>query len=284
MEGLSPAKGFGGSDKSPTSPEISSGLGFPSSGTLVSGSQLAVCSSSSERGSRLDFDEVLLEEETGPFEKMGLSSKLPKVAGGPPFALEVLVPINVSPPLILSSGLVLPIPVLEVSPKDPVVSAIVSRDSVDALTVWAGLGLSDSLVPLGLPSSDSTLTHIPPSGSGVRNGMKLALIPVEEPEPLSFFDKVRGFSGKKTPGGFLKAVLAYSHSVGITCDGYEGQLSAVFEAIIDSNDKKVVGSCPSMSNKGTRELSRLACSINYDAHCGSTSRGRCKGRDFGGLL
>lgn len=80
----------------------------------------------------------------------------------------------------------------------------------------------DSLVPSGLPSSDSTLTHSPSSGSGVRNGMKLALIPVEEPEPLSFFNKVGGFFGKKTPGVFLKAVLAYSHLVGITCDGYEG--------------------------------------------------------------
>jgi len=222
VEGLSPANGIGGSDKSPASPEISGGLGFPSSGTLVSGSQRAVCSSSSERGSRLDFDEVLLEEGMGPFEKMGLSSKLPEVAGGPPFALEVLVPINVSPPSVLSSRLVLHIPVPEVSPKDPVVSAIVSRDSVDALTVWAGPGLSDSLVPSGLPSSDSILTHNPSSSSRVRNGMELALIPVEEPEPLSFFNKVRGFSGKKTPGVFLKAVLAYSHSVGITCDGYEG--------------------------------------------------------------
>jgi len=82
----------------------------------------------------------------------------------------------------------------------------------------------------------------------------------------------------------LKAVLAYSHSVGITCDGYEGQLSAVFESIINNNDKKVAGSSSSMSIKDTGELNRLACSVNYDAHSGSTSRGRCKGRAFGGLL
>jgi hypothetical protein len=72
--------------------------------------------------------------------------------------------------------------------------------------------------------------------------------------------------------------------VGITCDGYEGQLSAMFEAIIDSTDKKVAGSSPRLSIKGTRELNRLTCSVNYDAHSGSTSRGRCKGRAFGGLL
>jgi hypothetical protein len=130
-----------------------------------------------------------LEEGTGSFEKMGLSSKLPEVAGGPSFVLEGFVPINVSPPSVLSSGPVFPIPIPEVSPKDPVVFAIVSRDSVDALTVWASTGLSDSLVLSGLISSDSTLTHIPSSGSGVRNGMELALIPVEEPEPLSFFQQ-----------------------------------------------------------------------------------------------
>jgi hypothetical protein len=46
----------------------------------------------------------------------------------------------------------------------------------------------------------------------------------------------------------------------------------------------VAGSSSSMSSKGTRELNRLACSVNYDAHSGSTSRGRCKGRAFGGFL
>jgi hypothetical protein len=284
VEGLLPAKGSGGSDKSPASPEISGGLGSPSFGTLVSGSQRDVCSASSELGSRLDFDEVLLEEEVGPFEKMGLSSKLPEVAGGPSFALEVLVPIKVSSSSVLSSRPVPPILLPEVSPLDPVDSALVSRGSGDELTIWAGLGRSDSLFPSGLPLSDSTLTHIPSSGSGLRNGMELALMLVEEPEPLSLFDKVRGFSGEKSSRGFLKAVLAYSHSVGITCDGYESQLSAVFESIINNNDKKVAGSSSSMSIKDTGELNRLACSVNYDAHSGSTSRGRCKGRAFGGLL
>jgi hypothetical protein len=177
MEGLSPAKGIGGSDKSPATSEISSGLGFPSSGTLAPGSQLAVCSSSYEQGSRPDFAEVLLEGETGPFEKIGLSSKLPEVTEGPPFTLEVLVPVSVSPLSVLSFGSDLPIHVPEVSPKDPIVSAKVSRDSVDALTVWAGPG-SLEIVPF---------THIPSFGSGIRNGIELALIPEEEPEPFVFY-------------------------------------------------------------------------------------------------
>jgi len=58
----------------------------------------------------------------------------------------------------------------------------------------------------------------------------------------------------------------------------------VFESIIDSNDKKAASPSSSLSIKGTRELNRLACSFNYDAHSGSTSRGRYKGRAFGGFL
>jgi hypothetical protein len=58
----------------------------------------------------------------------------------------------------------------------------------------------------------------------------------------------------------------------------------VYEAIININDKKVAGSSSSTSSKGTGELNRLACSVNYDVHSGSTSRGRCKGRAFGGFL
>jgi hypothetical protein len=57
----------------------------------------------------------------------------------------------------------------------------------------------------------------------------------------------------------------------------------VFETIIDSNVKKAAGPSSSLSIKGTRELNRLACFVNYDAHSGSTSRGRCKGRAFGGF-
>jgi hypothetical protein len=82
----------------------------------------------------------------------------------------------------------------------------------------------------------------------------------------------------------LKAVLEYSHSVGITCDGYEGQLSAVCEAIIARNDKKEAGPSSKEGIKGSRELDRLFCSINYGAHSGCSSRGRCKGRAHGGLL
>jgi hypothetical protein len=233
---MSPAKGLVGSGKSPATPKNFGGLDFLSSSTHAPGNQRVGCSSSPERDSRPEYDGELSEGEMGMIEKLGLSPKLPEVAGDSIFSLEVPVPVSVSSPSVMSSGPVLSIPVLEVSPKDLVGSAKALKDSLDMLTVWAGSGSPDSLVFAGLSPVDSLLTHS--SGSGVRKGTKLALIPEEEPVPLSFIDKVRGFSGKKTPEGFLKAVLAYCHWVGITCDGFEDQLSAVFKAIIDSNDKK----------------------------------------------
>jgi len=278
-EGLPPVKDIAGSDKSPAAPENSGGLGIQSFGNLASGNLLVGCSYSSERGSRPE-DEDSLKGEMGSIEKLGWSSKLPEVAGGPSSSQEIRVPVSASAPSVLGTGPVLPIPVSGVSPIVPVVCANVLRDSDDVLSVWVDSGPPDPLISSGIPSFVPMLTHS--SGLGERNGLEIALFPEEEPVPLSFIDKVRDCSGEKTPEGFLKAVLAYSHWVGITCDGFEGKLSAVFEAIIHSNVKKAAGTSSSLSIKGTRKLNRLSCSVNYDAHSGSTSRGRCKGRAFGG--
>jgi len=212
---MSPAKGLVGSGNSPATPKNSSGLGF--SGTQAPGNQRVGCSSCPERDSRPEYEGEPSEGEMGMIEKSGLSPKLTEVAGDSIFAPEVPVLVCVSSPSVLSSGLVLSIPVLEVSPKDPVGSAKALKDSLDTLTVWDGSGSPDSLVSAGLSAVD--LTHS--SGSGGRKGMELALITEEKPVPLSFIEKVRGVSGKKTPEGFLKAVLAYCHWVGVTCDGFE---------------------------------------------------------------
>jgi len=270
-EGMSPAKGLVGSGNSPATPKNSGGLGFLSSDTHAPGNQCVGRSSCPERDSRPESDGETSEGERGMIEKPGLAPKFPEAAGDPVPVVPVLVR-----PSVLSSGTVLPIPVLEISPTDPVDSAIPIKDSLDMLTVWAGSGSPDSA---GLSPLD--LTHS--SGPGVRKGTELALLLEEEPVPLSFIDKVRGISGKKNPEGFLRAVLAYCQWVGITCDGFEDQLSAVFEAIIVSNDKKEEDPSSRLSIKGNRELNRLACSVNYDVHSGSTSRGRCKGRAYGGV-
>jgi hypothetical protein len=278
-EGMSPAKGSVGSGNSPATHKNSGGLGFLSSDTHAPGNQCVGCSSCPELDSWPEFDGETSEGEKGMIEKSGLAPKLPKVAGDPIFIPEVPVPVRVSSPLVLSSGPVLSIPILEISPKDPIGSAKPLKDSLDMLTVWAGSGSPDSLVSAGLSPVDWTHS----SGPGVRKGTELALLPEEEPVPLSFIDKVRGVSSKKNPEGLLKAVLAYCHWVGITCGGFEDQLLAVFEAIIVSNDKKEADPSSSLSIKGKRELNRLACSVNYDVHSGSTSRGRCKGRAYGGF-
>jgi hypothetical protein len=275
-EGMSPAKGLVGSGNSLATPKNSGGLGFLSSDTHAPGNQCVECSSCPERDSRPQFDGETSEGERGMTEKSGLALKLPEVAGDSIFVPEVPVPVR---PSVLSSGTVLSTPIPEISPKDPVGSAKPLKDSLDMLIVWAGSGSPDSLVSAGL--SPLELTHS--SSPGVRKGTKLAFLPEEEPVPLSFIDKVRGVSGMKNPEGFLRAVLAYCQWVGITCDGFEDQLSAVFEAIIVSNDKKEADPSSSLSIKGKRELNRLACSVNYDVHSGSTSRGRCKGRAYGGF-
>jgi len=209
-------------------------------------------------------------------------------AGG---SLVVPAPESVTSQPDSSDGSELSVSILEVLPKVPFVPARALMDSENVLVVWAGRSPSDSPVPSGISPSVSMFENAPitlfsPSGLGPSNGLELVVLPEEVPSPLCCCpsDNLRGFSGKKSSKDFLKAILEYSHSVGVTCDGYEGQLSAVFEAILAENDKKETGSCLKVGNKHTRELNRLSCSINYDTRSGSTSQSRCKGRALGGFL
>jgi hypothetical protein len=93
-----------------------------------------------------------------------------------------------------------------------------------------------------------------------------------------------GKSGKRSSEWVLHLVKEFSHLVGLSCDVFEGRLSALFEDIVARNDEKEEGSSMKLGNKGTREVNKLGCSINYDAHCSSASRGRSKGRVHRGLL
>jgi len=124
------------------------------------------------------------------------------------------------------------------------------------------------------------------SGLGLRKGLELVSIPEAKPSPLSCCpsDKVMIFSGKGFSELLLKMALEYHHPLGITCDGSEGQISTLYENLIASHDKKVTGFSPKSGNKGTRELNRLFSSVNYDAHSGSSSNGRRKGRVHNSLL
>jgi hypothetical protein len=112
------------------------------------------------------------------------------------------------------------------------------------------------------------------------------LIPEEEPSPLSCCpsEKVRGFSGKVSLELLLKMALGYNTPLGIMCVGSKGQLPPLFMDLIANHDKKEEGLGSKSSTKGMRELNRLFCSVNYDAHSGNSSSGRRKGRVHGSLI
>jgi hypothetical protein len=232
----------------------------------------------------------LLELGPGPLINVGDTRMCPPLlcAGG-----QTVVPAleNLTSQPAPSNGSELPGSRWEVVTKIPEAPATVRMGSDSVMVVWAGRSSLDPLISSGsfpseLEVEDASITLFSPSGLGSTNGMKLIEPPEEEPAPLCCCpgDNFRGFSGKKSPLDFLKAILEYSQSVGVTCEGYEGQLSAVFEAILAENDKKDTGSSLKAGNKFNRELNRLSCSINYDARSGSSSQSRCKGRAIGGIL
>jgi hypothetical protein len=66
--------------------------------------------------------------------------------------------------------------------------------------------------------------------------------------------------------------------VGISCEGFEEELMALFTAIEVNHSQKELASCSNLVNKDSRELKRLSYSINYDMKGSSASRGRGKGR------
>jgi hypothetical protein len=68
--------------------------------------------------------------------------------------------------------------------------------------------------------------------------------------------------------------------VGLSCEGFEEENKALFTAIEASHYEDKLASISKPTNKGKRELKRLACSFNYDFKGGSSNRGRVKGKGF----
>jgi hypothetical protein len=103
---------------------------------------------------------------------------------------------------------------------------------------------------------------------------------VEQPSPLLCCPafKARGKNGDQHSDWILQLVMVFSRIMGLSCDGFEGRLLALFKDIIASNGGKTSGSSSRASKKGTRELNNLFSSINYDARSGGSSRGRNKVR------
>jgi hypothetical protein len=74
------------------------------------------------------------------------------------------------------------------------------------------------------------------------------------------------------------------HVVGLSCEGFEEELVALFAAIEASNSKQAATSCTGLGKIGNRKLRSLVCSINYDANRGNASHDRVKGRAASGFL
>jgi len=72
------------------------------------------------------------------------------------------------------------------------------------------------------------------------------------------------------------------HVVGLSCEGFEDQLMALFTTIEASRPQSGVGSVTDLSgkfgNRGNHELKRLVCSVNYDVKGGKSHRVTGKGR------
>jgi hypothetical protein len=78
--------------------------------------------------------------------------------------------------------------------------------------------------------------------------------------------------------------LHYSPPSGFSYDGSKDQFSGMLAGIIASTEKKEAGASSKMGNKGTTELSRLFCSVNYEAHSRSSTSGRRRGRVHKSLI
>jgi hypothetical protein len=62
------------------------------------------------------------------------------------------------------------------------------------------------------------------------------------------------------------------------CVGFDEEFMALLKEV--SCNHKVSPSSSKLGNKGSRELKRLECSINYDLKVESSSCGKGKGRGF----
>lgn len=85
-------------------------------------------------------------------------------------------------------------------------------------------------------------------------------------------------SGSSASSWVLQKVEDVYHCVGLSCDGFEGDLIALLTAIEASHNRGEWVSNSKSAIRGKRELKRLSCSINYDLTGGSSSRSTVKGR------
>jgi hypothetical protein len=80
----------------------------------------------------------------------------------------------------------------------------------------------------------------------------------------------------------VERIKYFCHVVGLSCEGFEDKLMALFTAIEASRPQSWVGSVTDLSgksgNEGNHELKRLVCSVNYDVKGVQSHRVTGKGR------
>jgi hypothetical protein len=91
-----------------------------------------------------------------------------------------------------------------------------------------------------------------------------------------------GEKNRVSPRWVVEKVMSCYHSIGLSCEGFEDRMLAMFEEIEAAGERSLASPktlYPSNQGaKGQRELNRLAWSINYEKKRVLSARGRTKGR------
>jgi hypothetical protein len=90
-------------------------------------------------------------------------------------------------------------------------------------------------------------------------------------QPLAVLDQQEG-SHSVAPAWVVERVMEFCHVVGLSCDGLEDKLVALFTDIEATRAQCGAGIINDLSgrmgNRGTRELKCLVSSVNYDVKGG----------------
>jgi len=91
-----------------------------------------------------------------------------------------------------------------------------------------------------------------------------------------------GEKHRVSPRWVVEKVMSCYQSIGLSCEGFEDRMLAMFEEIEAAGERSLASPktlYPSNQGaKGKRELNRLAWSINYEKKGVLSARGRTKGR------
>jgi hypothetical protein len=115
------------------------------------------------------------------------------------------------------------------------------------------------------------------------SGLELVPFVEGEPTPLDWIQASEdgGGCGSQVIGKEEEVIFAFSHIVGVSCDGQFDRLKEAIALILAGKPykpgKNSVGGGKA-GRKGMRELENLHSSVNYDGGRGSVSRSRGKGR------